>query len=376
MVSRSSSIWITVVSGRRGATCRLARVGIRASVAEPLYRTGRYSVNVLPTAGRAAQLNLAAEQAGELAADRQAEPRAAVLAARAGVGLLERFEDDPLLVGGDADPAVGHGKRHDRRRLAEHRVIRGPAGRRRRHLEPHEPVRRELEGVRQQVLEDLLQPLRIGEQAPAEARIDLHVEPEAAALRFVPERPAHHVDEVRQEDLLRVDADDARFDLREVEDVADEVQQVGAGAMNRARELDLARRQVALRVVGELLTEDQDAVERRPQLVRHVGEELGLVLRRQRQLRRLLLERAARLLDLGVLALDFDVLLGELLRLQRQLIVRLLQLVLLRLQLAGELLRLLEQPFGLHRRFDRVEQDADVRHQLVEEREVRTRRSR
>ena len=147
--------------------------------------------------------------------------------------------------------------------------------------------------------------------------------------------------EVRQEDVLRVDGDGARLDLRQVEDVADQVQQVGAGAVNRARELDLPRRQVALRVVGELLAEDQDAVERRPQLVRHVREELGLVLRRERQLGRLLLERAAGLLDLLVLALDLDVLLGELLRLLRELLVRLLQLALLRLQLAGELLRLL-----------------------------------
>ena len=55
----------------------------------------------------------------------------------------------------------------------------------------------------------------------------------------------------------------------------------------------------------------------------------------------LLLERAAGLLDLLVLALDLDVLLGELLRLLRQLLVGLLQLLLLRLQLGGELLRLL-----------------------------------
>ena len=43
----------------------------------------------------------------------------------------------------------------------------------------------------------------------------------------------------------------------------------------------------------------------------------------------------------GVLALDLDVLFRELLRLLRELFVGLLQLVLLRLQFAGELLRLL-----------------------------------
>ena len=80
-----------------------------------------------------------------------------------------------------------------------------------------------------------------------------------------------------------------------------------------SRELDLLGGQVAAGVLGELLAEDQDRVERRAQLVRHVRQELGLVLRGERQLGRLLLERAARLLDFLVLALDLDVLLGELL---------------------------------------------------------------
>ena len=93
-------------------------------------------------------------------------------------------------------------------------------------------------------------------------------------------------------------------------------------------------------------------VERRAQLVRHVGQELGLVLRGERQLGGLFLERAAGLLDFLVLALHFDVAFGELLRLLLELLVGLLQLALLGLQFAGELLRLLEQAFGLHRRFD------------------------
>jgi hypothetical protein len=88
---------------------------------------------------------------------------------------------------------------------------------------------------------------------------------------------------------------------------------------------------------------------------------------------RLLLERAAGVLDFFVLALHFDVLLGELLRLLGQLLVGLLQLLLLRLQLDRELLRLLEQAFGLHRRFDAVEHDADRGGELLEERQVRGR---
>ena len=86
--------------------------------------------------------------------------------------------------------------------------------------------------------------------------------------------------------------------------------------------------------------------------MRHVGEEFRLVLRRERELGGLFLERAAGLLDFLVLALHFDVSFGELLRLLLELLVGLLQFALLRLQFAGELLRLLQQAFGLHRRLD------------------------
>ena len=198
----------------------------------------------------------------------------------------------------------------------------------------------------------------------------MHLERETAAFGFVPEGAAHGLEQVGEEHLLSLDRDGAGFDLRQVENVGDQVQQIGAGAVNGAGKLDLLRRQVAFGIVGELLAEDQDAVERRAQLVRHVGQELRLVLRRQRQLRRLFFDGPARLFDFLILALDFDVLFGKLLRFLRQLLVGLLQLPLLGLELGGQLLRLLEQAFGLHRGFDAVDQDADIRRELFEKRQV------
>ncbi len=58
-------------------------------------------------ARRAAQMNLPAEQIRQFAADRQTEAGAAVLAARARIGLLERLEDDALLLRRNADAGVG-----------------------------------------------------------------------------------------------------------------------------------------------------------------------------------------------------------------------------------------------------------------------------
>jgi hypothetical protein len=94
--------------------------------------------------------------------------------------------------------------------------------------------------------------------------------------------------------------------------------------------------------------------------VGHVRQEVRLVLRGEREFLGLFLERAAGLLDFLVFAFDFRVLFGELLGFQGELFVLLLQLTLLRGQFAGELLRLLQQAFGLHGGFDTVEHDADA----------------
>ncbi len=141
--------------------------------------------------------------------------------------------------------------------------------------------------------------------------------------------------------------------------------------MNGAREFDLLVRQVAVRIFGKLLAENQNAVERRPQLVRHVGKELGFVLRCQRKFGRLLFERSPRLLDFLILAFHFKVSFGKLLGFLLKLVVCLLQLSLLRLQFSGELLGLLQQTFGLHRRLNAVEYNADAIRKLLKKRHLR-----
>ena len=202
------------------------------------------------------------------------------------------------------------------------------------------------------------------------SRIELHLELQPAILGLVAERPGDHLEQIGEIDLLGVDRHGAGFDLGEIENVADQIQEVGTRAVDGARELHLLGRQIAVRVLRELLAEDEDAVERRAQLVRHVGEEFRLVLRGERELGRLFLDRAAGLLDFLILRLHLDVAVGELLRLLLELLVGLLQLPLLRLQLRRELLRLLEQALGLHRRLDRVEHDADRGGELLQEGEL------
>ena len=95
--------------------------------------------------------------------------------------------------------------------------------------------------------------------AAAEIGVELDVERQALRFGLVAERPRHRLQHVGEEDLLGVDRHRARFDLAEIEDVADQVQQVGAGAVDGAGELDLLGHEVALGIVGELLAQDQDA---------------------------------------------------------------------------------------------------------------------
>ena len=191
-------------------------------------------------------------------------------------------------------------------------------------------------------------------------RIGDDVEEQLAVLCLVTERPRNRFQQCAEEDFFRFDRNRSRFDLRQIENVADQVEQVGAGAVNRARKFHLLWRQAAIRIFRKLLAQHQNAVERRAQLVRHVGQELRFVLRSQRQFAGLFFQCAPRLLDLLVLAFHFVVLFGQLLGLLRELLVGLLQFLLLRLQLGGQLLRLLQQAFSLHGGFNRVEHDADA----------------
>jgi hypothetical protein len=161
-------------------------------------------------------------------------------------------------------------------------------------------------------------------------------------------------------------------------------------------ELDLLVAQIALRVLAEHLREDQQRVQRRAQLVAHIGQEFGLVLRGQGQLFGLFLQRRLGLFDLGVLGFHLLVLgrqqhglvfqfgvgglqfvllgaqqllgLTERGGLQFQAVVGLLQLFLLGLELGGQQLRLLQQALGPHVGADGREHDADGFHQLVQER--------
>ena len=137
--------------------------------------------------------------------------------------------------------------------------------------------------------------------------------------------------------------------------------------MNRLGVLDLPGLEVALRVLRELIGQNEQRIERRAQLVRHVCEELGFVFGRERQLFGLLFQRLAGLFHFRIFAFHFRVLLGEQFRLFLQLAVGVLQFLLPALQFLGQRLRLLEQIFRSGIRLNGVQHDADGFHKLIED---------
>src|SRR6202034_1308573 len=116
-------------------------------------------------ARRAAQLNFPAEQVREFAADRQPEAGAAVLAAGGRVGLLKSLEYDALLFRRNADAGIRDLEGHHRGRMLQDRMIRIPTAGDRRDAELHAAFGGELERVGQEILEYLLQALRVRDDA-------------------------------------------------------------------------------------------------------------------------------------------------------------------------------------------------------------------
>src|SRR5262249_15934041 len=101
---------------------------------------------------RADDANFSTQQLRDLAADRKAQPRAAVFTAGRPVGLLESLEDDPLLFDRNADAGVADRKCDHLVGMVERlaRVIASAFG----HLDVERNVTSfsELEGVREEVL--------------------------------------------------------------------------------------------------------------------------------------------------------------------------------------------------------------------------------
>ena len=223
-----------------------------------------------------------AEQRDDPTAQGQPETRP-LLALRAAATLLERLEDPLTVFRGNADPVVG-----DRHREVGRRVV-GPT------TDDTAAVGRELHRVAEQVQQHLLEPELVGVEG-VDARLDLERELDAVGRRPL----AHHRDAV----LERAPAAEKveRSSSIRPASTFDRSRMSLSSCSRCLPELRMSRRYSSCRSFSspnsrssKHLGEADHGVERRPQLVRHAREELGLVLADDLQLGGLRLELAEQL---------------------------------------------------------------------------------
>jgi hypothetical protein len=140
---------------------------------------------------------------------------------------------------------------------------------------------RELAGIAEKIEQDLLEPHGVRIER---AQVLLGFDDEAVLflLGELSRGADDLIDEPRQIDTLEIEFELAGFDLREVEYLVDEVQQVLSGGIHPAQGLQRVFRAEARRVRDHHLGQADDGVERRAQLMTHAGEELRFALARLR----------------------------------------------------------------------------------------------
>ena len=232
--------------------------------------------------------DLAVHECDELTADRQTQSGAAKAPGDRAVGLRELLEQPRAHLFRHADPGILHFEAHapwptGAAGLARHGRLHRDAA-----------LFRELDGVADEIDQDLPQARRVAAEMAARRAIDEGAEVEALLARLGREQGHRGLDRVDEIEVDDLDLDLAGLELRDIENVIDDGEQRIAGFAH-----DL--RVVALLLI-ELRPEQQvghaeNRVHRRADLVTHIGKELGLAPARRL---RLLLGDAQRLLELAL----------------------------------------------------------------------------
>ena len=163
---------------------------------------------------------------------------------RAAISLPEGVENNLALVIGNADSGVLH--------VEAQRVV-GTG----RYFDGHATGRGEFQRVRNEVLENLPEPLRIGFNVLGRMRRHRGIETQPFVLGHRLKGSYQVVHDPGHNHGLRRQLDLARLDLRQIEDVVDDGQQVVTGGGNRLGEFDLLGGEIAAAVIGKDLRENQ-----------------------------------------------------------------------------------------------------------------------
>ena len=263
-------------SGRRGSAADPRRVGGRRCAGRPRRLEARGEMERAALARVALHPQPPAHHRHELGADREAQPGPAVVSRRRAVRLREGLEDHTLELLRYPDPGVAHLHAQD--------ALTRPC---RLDVRPHHHLAslRELDGVADQVEEQLPQPSRIADQPLRHRAADRQRQLQSLLMGARAQR-AHSVpDRAARIERHALERQLAGLDLREVEDVVDQSQQRARRVARRRQVLALLAREPG---VERELGHAEDRVHRRADLVAHVREELALgATRRLRRLLRL-----------------------------------------------------------------------------------------
>ena len=252
---------------RRSPAPAIQAAGGGESAAAPRDRrrgaSGSVTVNVAPGRGRRSRRGSARRAPASLADDGEAEARARRAAAsssrRPGGSDRRRAAGTPAAMPTPLSRTVELARRPRRRQ---------------RHVDAS-ALRRELHGVREQVPDDLLQPVGVADHAHARASMSALDRRSAWPARRRPDRRRSPLDDGREVDRRDVEPQLAGDDARDVEEVLDEAH-LRAGVALDAAERALARLRRSSGAARRICEPAEDRVERRAQLVRQRGEELVL----------------------------------------------------------------------------------------------------
>ena len=135
---------------------------------------------------------------------------------------------------------------------------------------------RELDGVREQIQQDLTQPRTVAVDGNRHVGVDPVIDLKALGVRLVGEHLAGFLDGAPQVEVGAIELEKSGFDLREVEHVVDDPQERLTGGPQR---IEVLLWTGSKRGVSQQLRHADDSVQRRAYLVAHAGDELRLQAR-------------------------------------------------------------------------------------------------
>ncbi len=200
-----------------------ARSALRARVVQ-----GQIQGKHTAFAVHAGQPDLTAQQGSQLTADGKPQTGPPVFARGAGIRLLESFKDQTLLVWRDANAGVFHRERNHLLGGAQHWVVCGPPPCGKAYPHFHLTLGRELHRIGQQVLQNLLQTLGVTVHGARQVVREVDVEGQVFGFCDMAEVAINVVAQAGEGNLFHLHRDRAGFDLRQIQNVVNEVQQVGA----------------------------------------------------------------------------------------------------------------------------------------------------